>query len=113
YHFALRNKKFHQYNRYYILGAIVLSLLLPFLNIPVYFTAAQTAASPVLRSLTGEVTISSGQLPVDSEELANEPGWISVTNITWLIYGLLTAVALTRLVFSLLRIRKMTRNNPV
>ncbi|MFT4093298.1 MAG: M56 family metallopeptidase [Niabella sp.] len=35
YHFFLRNEKFHQYNRFYLLSAIVLSLLLPLLKIPV------------------------------------------------------------------------------
>lgn len=33
YHLALRNKKFHYYNRFYLLAIIVTSLLLPFLNI--------------------------------------------------------------------------------
>ena len=38
YHFFLRNKRFHQYNRFYLLGSVLLSLLVPLLNIPVYFT---------------------------------------------------------------------------
>src|SRR6185369_6294593 len=37
YHVALRNKKFHQYNRYYLLAATAISILIPFINIPVYF----------------------------------------------------------------------------
>ncbi len=35
YHFFLRNEKFHQYNRFYLLFAMGLSLLLPLLKIPV------------------------------------------------------------------------------
>ena len=38
YHFVLRNKKFHSYNRFYLLAATIISFLVPFLNIPVYFT---------------------------------------------------------------------------
>ena len=33
YHFALRNKVFHQWNRFYLLGIIPLSIMLPLLNI--------------------------------------------------------------------------------
>ena len=37
YHLMLRNKKFHQYNRFYLLASVIISVLIPFLNIPVYF----------------------------------------------------------------------------
>src|SRR3954447_4191037 len=36
YHLALRNKQFHYYNRFYLLMSVVLSLLLPFLNITLW-----------------------------------------------------------------------------
>lgn len=36
FHFCLRNKKFHHYNRFYILIALVVSVVVPFLSIPVY-----------------------------------------------------------------------------
>ena len=45
YHFALRNKRFHQYNRFYLLLSTVLSLAIPFLNIPIYFTNAEKETS--------------------------------------------------------------------
>jgi len=51
YHFFLRNKRFHQYNRFYLLGSLVLSLLVPLLNIPVYFTEAEKESSVVLNTL--------------------------------------------------------------
>ena len=46
YHFFLRNKKFHQYNRYYLLLATAISTFIPFLNIPVYFTLEEV--KPIL-----------------------------------------------------------------
>ena len=52
YHFALRNKKFHRYNRFYLLAATILSITIPFLNIPVYFTQTETESSFVLQTLT-------------------------------------------------------------
>ena len=51
YHFALRNKKFHRYNRFYLLMAVFISSLIPFLNIPVYFSQQETESSVVLQTL--------------------------------------------------------------
>ena len=36
YHIALRNKRFHYYNRFYLLMSVVLSLLLPFLQLEIW-----------------------------------------------------------------------------
>src|SRR5258705_186205 len=52
YHFVLRNKRFHRYNRFYLLVATVISITIPFLNIPVYFTQDETNSSFVLQTLT-------------------------------------------------------------
>ncbi|WP_346238533.1 M56 family metallopeptidase [Niabella insulamsoli] len=35
YHIGLRNERFHQYNRFYLLAAMLLSLILPLIKIPV------------------------------------------------------------------------------
>lgn len=51
YHFFLRNKKFHLYNRYYLLAATIISILIPFLQIPFYFTGAEEDSSVVLKTL--------------------------------------------------------------
>jgi hypothetical protein len=51
YHFALRNKRFHRYNRFYLLMAIVISSFIPFLNIPVYFSEKETESSVMLQTL--------------------------------------------------------------
>src|SRR4030095_4140083 len=86
YHFALRNKKFHQYNRYYILAAIIISLVLPLFTIPVYFSPEQTAASPVLRSLTGTIdpTVPLQTISVTKQVFTAESSWFTLTNIIWL-----------------------------
>lgn len=48
YHLFLRNNRFHKYNRYYILASIILSIVLPLLNISVYFTSGQITHSKLL-----------------------------------------------------------------
>ncbi len=42
YFFFLRNKQFHQYNRYYLLLSVVLSLLLPVIKIPIFISSSQS-----------------------------------------------------------------------
>jgi hypothetical protein len=39
YFFFLRNKQFHQYNRYYLLLSLALSIILPFVKIPIFIEA--------------------------------------------------------------------------
>src|SRR5436189_1633353 len=51
YHLFLRNKKFHQYNRYYLLSATIIAVIIPFLQIPFYFTKSEADSSPILKTL--------------------------------------------------------------
>jgi N-acetylmuramoyl-L-alanine amidase len=114
YHIALRNKKFHQYNRFYLLGAVVISILVPFLNIPVYFTPRETQSSFVLETLT--VISSPATEPVMIERTpaieSSEP--VSVFNpydLIYYAYTLMVVLALIRVTYSLARISRLKRNN--
>lgn len=40
YHLFLEREKMHRFNRFYLLGALAVSLLLPFVTIPVYIPVA-------------------------------------------------------------------------
>ena len=76
YHFFLRNKRFHQYNRFYLLLAAVICICIPFLRIPVYFNAEE--AKPILlKSLMG---FSSDGF---DENLIVENGPVQNTWFTW------------------------------
>ena len=55
YHLLLKNEKIYSFNRYYLLGAVVFSLLAPFIAIPVYIEAAAAPAGNVI-PLQGQVT---------------------------------------------------------
>jgi hypothetical protein len=52
YHLFLRNTKFHLYNRYYLLATVALSIFIPFLNIPVYFSYESEYHSTFLQTLS-------------------------------------------------------------
>src|SRR5688572_799786 len=60
YHFILRNKKFHQFNRFYLLAAIAISLLIPFLQIAVYFSNQEADSSIIYKSLQA-ISVSEGE----------------------------------------------------
>jgi beta-lactamase regulating signal transducer with metallopeptidase domain len=106
YHFFLRNNKFHQYNRYYLLAAVVISIFIPFLDIPVYFSQEQTASSSVLQTLT---FISYGSDIIISGKSNN----ITTTEVIYGIYILFVLLALLKMAVSLIKIWKLSRNNPV
>src|SRR6186997_3694101 len=87
YHFALRNKKFHRYNRFYLLMGIVISFLIPFLNIPVYFSENETGSSVVLQTL--QVISSPAVEETISPVLQGEPitsTWFNIERLVYLFY---------------------------
>ncbi len=112
YHFALRNKRFHRYNRYYLLAATILSITVPFLNIPVYFAQSVTESSFVLETLT--VISSAG---TNNSIVLTHPethsNWFTWENISQLFYILVALIVLLRIIFSVLKIRRIIQNNPV
>ena len=55
YHLFLRNERFHQYNRFYLLLAVVASLILPLLKIPVEINA--TPENPLYTFVKTEETV--------------------------------------------------------
>lgn len=111
YHFFLRNKKFHQYNRYFLLAASLLSILIPFLNIPVYFTHDQAKANLVLYTLSN---ISTPVYDADSIIITSaSQNWFTWQNILYTAYILVATLVLSRIILSLRKIRLIIKRNPV
>jgi len=65
----LRNKKFHHYNRFYLLGALIIPIVISFISIPVFSDPGNTVKEVLYQTIT---TISAEPL--------NQPN--SVTEIT-------------------------------
>ena len=112
YHFVLRNKKFHRYNRFYLLGAALLSILIPLLNIPVYFTADQADSSIVYNTLTVLSGSSQDEGVIVYATRTGKENWFTTTHILQLIYITIAAVVFMRIVFSLLKINRIIRRHP-
>lgn len=115
YHIALRNKKFHQYNRFYLLGATVISILVPFLNIPVYFTEQETQSSIVLETLTAISTPVAGPGQVQGPAFS-ETASVSAFNMYDLLYYayiLIAVLAFIKITWSIIKISRLKRTNEV
>lgn len=109
YHFFLRNNKFHRYNRFYLLGATVVSLILPFLKIPLYFTSEEADASILYRSMQ----LINGQEEVIIND--NSFSWnqlLTWQNISIGLYALVTFFILARLIIALKRIIRLRYQYP-
>src|SRR5262245_56662894 len=78
YHFFLRNKKFHGYNRFYLLGTFIVSIAVPFLNIPVYFVKEQVERTSILQTLTA---VTSGNFEHEALLSAHTP--VASSTFTW------------------------------
>jgi N-acetylmuramoyl-L-alanine amidase len=113
YHAFLRNKRFHQYNRFYLLGSVVMSILIPFLHIPVHFTQEETTSSVVVRTLT--ILSSPQDAMLDNTGLINPQVNSSVHTIdlVYCFYALIAGLALVRIIIGLLRIKRLGSGNPV
>lgn len=107
YHVALRNKKFHQYNRFYILGAALASMLIPFLNIPVYFTNedSSTAWLHTLQNLSGQPVI----ITLEGEAAEKTFNWQFVW---YALYALIGLFGLARVLLSIKKLKKLMHEHP-
>ena len=108
YHFVLRNKKFHRYNRYYLILVIIISILIPFLNIPVYFSTNPEQSSVLLQTLTA--FSSPAGTPIIQSNIhdpANLISFFNLQNISFIFYVLIGVVVFTRFILSLYRIGKL------
>jgi beta-lactamase regulating signal transducer with metallopeptidase domain len=109
----LRNKRFHQYNRFFLLGTVVMSILIPFLHIPVHFTQEETTSSVVARTLT--ILSSPQEAMLDNTGFNHRQTSSSVNTIdlAYCFYALIAGLALVRIIFGLFRIKKLGSRYPV
>jgi len=108
YHFFLRNKKFHAYNRFYLLIAATISILIPLVHIPVYISDSGTNSSFVLKTMT---SISSGDFtePSSSAPVAITNMFLNKRALLYLFYILISVIMLVRIIWSLEKIRQIKK----
>jgi len=110
YYLALRNKKFHYYNRFYLLVATLLSFIIPLFNIPVYFSEKKTQSSFVFKSLS-VISGSGHEENVNVKIVSVSANWFTVQHILYLVYLLFALLFLARIILSLIKIRHIIQQN--
>ncbi|MGN6509346.1 MAG: TonB family protein [Chitinophaga sp.] len=105
YHLALRNNRFHQWNRFYLLAITVLSLAVPLLRIPLSFTGAE---APGIYVYTAQVVTLRDQVFT----VAASPGAPQLS-LTALLYGLVMALMALRIGWGYFKILQLVRSSHV
>lgn len=112
YQVFLRNKRFHQYNRFFLLGTVIVSIIIPFLRIPVYFSHEESASSIVARTLT-ILGPSNEEIPLIGGD-SNSSGISSyfTIDLIYCFYALIALLAFGRIIIGLVRIKSLGNRNP-
>src|SRR5438132_1039383 len=86
YWFFLRNKRFHHYNRFYLQATLLLSVLLPFIKIRLWYQP-QNAVNQVVYQTINVLTVDYGETdaPVTGHTTLHQV--FTVQNILYLIYA--------------------------
>lgn len=108
YHFFLRNNKFHQYNRYYLLAAAFISLIIPFLKIPVYLSSDSNGA--IGKALIDYNTYLLPEVVVLSSAENRSPGWEGLLAIIYLSVALFLLYKIALAIMKLVKLRLINRS---
>lgn len=101
YHLLLEKEKMHNFNRFYLLGSIVISLLIPFLN----FEIIKEIPVEVSETIMIEEIIPSQAVFVEEETSV-------LPLIFWSLYGLITFGLFIRFGKNILELESKTKSNP-
>jgi TonB family protein len=105
YHMALRNNRFHQWNRFYLLGITILSLAVPLLRIPLPFTGTEAAGIYVY---TSQVVTLREQVFTVSQTPA-----VQQFNLTALLYGTVILLFAARIGWGYFKILQLVRHSRI
>ncbi len=92
YHFFLRNEKFHQYNRFYLLFAVASSLIVPLIKVPVLVNT-ETTSNTLYYLMTTE----------DNVVVTVETGF-NWRLLLYVVYTLIAITLISRLIVSIKKI---------
>jgi N-acetylmuramoyl-L-alanine amidase len=107
----LRNRRFHHYNRFYLHATLLLSVILPFLKIPVLYQP-QNRVNQVVYQTVDVLTVNYGEQDTMVGATRRLSHLFTLQNMLYLLYGAGILVLLVMLAKSLLYIRKISRRYP-
>ncbi len=104
YYVALRNKRFHYYNRFYLLMSVALSLFLPFVNLEVWTWRSQNEQ---VIQMMNVMLVNSSEVSTEGSRFYLSPETIVFTGACFVSVCLLLFLA-----FSIIKIFRFKRNYP-
>lgn len=107
----LRNRRFHHYNRFYLQATLLLSVILPFIKIPLVYRP-ENGVNQVVYQTLDVLTVNYGEhdVMVGGQGLVNR--LFTAESVLYLLYGAGCLVLLWMLTRSLLYIKKISRQYP-
>ena len=113
YHFVLRNTLFHKYNRYYLLASVLLSVFVPFLNIPIYFSGNNHTTNGIVNTIFYFGMDQGKEVVVSSNKSTTKVDGFNWSQILLIAYIFITLLAFLRMIVSLIKITNLKRKYPV
>jgi hypothetical protein len=109
YWLALRNKVFHEWNRFYLLAVVVISLLLPFVKITVFSSPApdEQAVYQAIRTITTD----DRWFEDETVAVTVKPSLLTAENIAAVLYMLFSLFAFLIFCIAVLKLVKLYKNH--
>ena len=108
YWLILRNKQFHQYNRFYLMGISVISWLVPFIKIEI--VKEQVIAAPKVLHFATAIAESNSSI---EREVIEQSAQFSWDNLILLIATIVSVFFILRFLQSLWKIKRLIRQYPM
>ena len=111
YHLVLEREKMHQFNRFYLLGSIVISLVIPFVTFEII------EIIPIVENIE---PLSLNTIPTTFNENLIQESVIHLKErinytpyVLWGLYGLITFILITRFVINCSKLISKSKSNPI
>jgi beta-lactamase regulating signal transducer with metallopeptidase domain len=108
YRLFLRNKRFHHYNRFFLLSALLLSIVLPFIRIPLLYQPENPVNDAVYRT----VSVINTDYDADLTAAPLNESIFTLMNSIYLVYAAGVLFLLTLVIKSLIYIRTLRKRYP-
>jgi N-acetylmuramoyl-L-alanine amidase len=107
YQLALKNKLFHVWNRFYLLGAVVLSLLIPMWQLPLIHVEEKSAKAIQLLTVIQSADVYLEEAYREKQPFLSAGQWIGLG------YGLISAAGLVMLLLSIKKINLLIKKHRI
>jgi N-acetylmuramoyl-L-alanine amidase len=107
YHLALRNKVFHQWNRFYLLSAVVLSLALPLVQVQIQQFQAEESKTIQLLQVVQSADQYLEEITINGPQQFTTQDWIIG------VYILISLILLILFIWAIFRIANLIRKHQV